>query len=152
MQSQLCIDSQEHKYGHTTASSRPAASPSSSNFFHKSCAACLCLLPRLALKEEQGLKCCSKSSHQVDGGIQTTRSTGDRGTITALLNPERTIRNEITASFNQAKVYLRMYIPGEEQRRAGQQSVRSPASLEQTEVHQGRRHSRFTCINRLLRK
>lgn len=101
-------------------------------------------LPPLALKEEQGPKHCSKSSHQADGGIQTAGSAGDGGAITVLLNPERNIRNEITASFNQGKVCLRVYGAGEEQRSAGQQSVRSPASFKQTKVPHARQHSGFT--------
>lgn len=64
-------------------------------------------------KKQQGLKYCSKSFHQVDGGIQTAQSAGDRGAITVLLNPEHNIQNEITASFNQAKVCLCIYIHGE---------------------------------------
>lgn len=42
--------------------------------------------------------------------------------IIVLLNPEHNIQNEITASFNQVKVCLCMYVRGEAQRRVGQRA------------------------------
>lgn len=99
-------------------------------------------LPPLVVREMQALKCCSKSSHQVDEGIQTARSAGYRGAIIVLLNPERGAQNEIAASFNHGKVCLHVHAQrGAEETWAGERV--QPCTLQMAKSYQQERAESF---------